>query len=50
VLVAVSRLGLGWSWVPAGVAASCAVAWVFHRLVSFRGKPLAVKERPPATT
>lgn len=49
VLVAVSTLGLGWRWVPAGVAASCAVAWVFHRLVSFRGKPLAVKERPQSS-
>ena len=48
VLVAVSRLGLGWAWVPVGAAASCAVAWVFHRLVSFRGKPLAVKGPPPA--
>ena len=50
VLVAVSTLGLGWRWVPVGVAASCAVAWVFHRLVSFRGKPLAVKERPQSSS
>lgn len=48
VLVAVSTLGLGWRWVPAGVAASCLVAWGFHRLVSFRGKPLAVKGAAPA--
>lgn len=50
VLVAVSTLGLGWRWVPVGVAASCALAWVFHRLVSFRGKPLAVKERAQSSS
>jgi peptidoglycan/LPS O-acetylase OafA/YrhL len=47
VLVAVSTLGLGWRWVPVGVAASCAVAYLFHRLVSFRGKPRVVKGPAP---
>ncbi|MFC3174741.1 acyltransferase family protein [Novosphingobium bradum] len=43
VLVAVSTLGHGLPFLTLAIAASCAVAWVFHRLVSFKGKPLAVK-------
>ena len=44
ILVGVSELaGRGKGAMLLAIAASCAVAFVFHRLVSFRGKPLAVK-------
>lgn len=46
VLVAVSTLGHQFAMQVLAVAASFAVAYVFHRLVSFRAKPLAVKPAP----
>ena len=43
VLVAVSTLGHALPYRVLAIAASCALALVFHRLISFRGKPLAHK-------
>ncbi|HEY6869086.1 MAG TPA: acyltransferase [Novosphingobium sp.] len=48
VLVSVSELfGRGVGPMLLAIASSGAVAYLFHRLVSFRGKPLAVRERAP---
>jgi peptidoglycan/LPS O-acetylase OafA/YrhL len=43
VLVAVSGLGHGWVQQALAVGGAAALAWLFHRFVSFRGKPLEVK-------
>jgi len=43
VLVAVSGLGQGWVQQALAVGGAAALAWLFHRFVSFRGKPLEVK-------
>ena len=49
VLVGVSALGHGWDKQVLAVTGSVALAYLFHRFVSFRGKPLAVKPVPAAT-
>ena len=49
VLVGVSELaGRSKGAMALAVAAACALAYLFHRLISFRGKPLAVKIAAPA--
>ena len=49
VIVWVSELlGLDWAARVAAILAAFALSWMFSRLISFKGKPLAVKAAPAA--